>query len=97
MIFSRTHGGVKMLCICFADSAMIMHVVPKSAEVCSCGLRNILRVVIHIVCSSARVTDVPYIIIYRLRTFNSSKRGSLRLAPIMYVWSRPSIDHAHSS
>ena len=29
-------------CICFADSAMIMHVVPESAEVSSCGLRNIL-------------------------------------------------------
>ena len=77
------YNGVKMLCICFADSAMIMHVVPKSAEVCSCGLRNISRVV-HIVCTGARVTDVPYIIKYRLRTFNSSKRGSLRLTPIIY-------------
>ena len=78
-----------MLCICFADSAMIMHVVPKSADVCSCGLRNILRVVVHIVCSGARVTDVPYIIIiYRLRTFNSSKRGSLRLAPFIVNFSK---------
>ena len=30
--------------ICFADSAMIMHVVPESAEVSSCGLRNISQV-----------------------------------------------------
>ena len=34
-------------CICFADSAMIMHVVPESAEVSSCGLRNISRVAVH--------------------------------------------------
>ena len=30
--------------IYFADSAMIVHVVPESAEVSSCGLRNISRV-----------------------------------------------------
>ena len=28
-------------CICFADSAMIMHMVPERAEVSSCGLWNI--------------------------------------------------------
>ena len=33
--------------ISFADSAMIMHAVPESAEVSSCGLRNILRVAIQ--------------------------------------------------
>ena len=37
-------------CICFADSAMIMHVVPEleSAEVSSCGLRNISRVAVQL-------------------------------------------------
>ena len=34
-------------CICCADSAMIMHVVLESAEVSSCGLRNISRVAVH--------------------------------------------------
>ena len=62
-----------------------MHVVPESAEVSSCGLRNISRLVVHIVCSGARVKKIADVrTIYRLRTFNSSKRGSLRLAPIIY-------------
>ena len=79
-----------------------MHVVPESAEVSSCGLWNISRVVVHIVCSGARVkkiadVHVRTIHVCRLGTFNSSKRGSLRLAPIMHVWSRPSIDHTHSA
>ena len=40
-------GGVAFLCsdecICFADSAIITHVVPESAEVSSCGFWNISR------------------------------------------------------
>ena len=46
--------------ICFADSAMIMHVVPESTEVSSCGLGNISRTTYNVY-SGARVTDVPYI------------------------------------
>ena len=85
LAFLETGSDTKA--IYFADSAMILHVVPESAEVSSCGLRNISRVVVHIVCSGARVKKIAdvrtiIIIIYRLRTFNSSKRGSLRLAPI---------------
>ena len=39
LAFLETGSDAKA--ICFADSAMIMHVVPESAEVSSCGLRNI--------------------------------------------------------
>ena len=73
--------------ICFADSAMIMHVVPENAEVSSCGLRNISRVAVQ--CIWRRAGDgrtIIYIYIYRLRTFNSSMWGSLRLAPIMIYY-----------
>ena len=40
---------------------MMMHVVPESAEVSSCGFRNIaIASCCTIVYSGARVTDVPY-------------------------------------
>ena len=48
--------------ICFADSAMIMHVVPESAEVSSCGHRNISRVAVQ--CIWRRAGDGRTIIIY---------------------------------
>ena len=75
---------------------MIVHVVPESAEVSSCGLRNISRTAYNVY-GGARVTDVPpyIIIIYRLRTFNSSMWGSLRLAPTSdmqgLVWGEPEL------
>ena len=47
------------------------------------GRVGIYRVLLYNLYSGARVTDVPYIIIYGLRTFNSSMWGSLRLAPII--------------
>ena len=81
-------------CMCFADSSMIMHMVQESAEVSSRGLRNISHTAYNVY-SGARVTDVPYIIlytyIYRLRTFNSSMWGSLRLAPII-LYNSPGYD-----
>ena len=49
--------------IYFADSAMIVHVVPESAEVSSCGLRNISRVAVQ--CIWRRAGDGrTYIYIY---------------------------------
>ena len=45
-------------CICFADSAMIVHVVLESAEVSSCCLRNISRTAYNVY-GGAQVTDVP--------------------------------------
>ena len=44
-------------CICFADSAMIMHVL-ESAEVSLCGLRNISRTACNVY-SGAQETYVP--------------------------------------
>ena len=49
--------GSDMSVVCFADSSMIMHEVPESAEVSSCGLQNISRGAVQ--CVSARVTDAP--------------------------------------
>ena len=53
--------------MCFADSSMIMHVVERRSFFMR--IYRALRTM-----SGARVTDVPYTIIYtyRLRTFNSS-------------------------
>ena len=45
--------------ICFADSAMIMHVVPESAEVFSCGLRNISRVAVQCIIYSGALRLAP--------------------------------------
>ena len=85
LLFLETGSDTKA--IYFADSAMIVHVVPESAEVSSCGLRNISRVAVQ--CIWRRAGDgrtiIIYIYIYRLRTFNSSMWGSLRLAPTSLV------------
>ena len=52
--------------IYFADSAMIVHVVPESAEVSSCGPSEyIYRELLYNVYGGVRVTDVPCIIIIR--------------------------------
>ena len=51
--------------ICFADSAMIMHVVPENAEVSSCGLRNISRVAVQ--CIWRRAGDGRTIILFRAK------------------------------
>ena len=45
LVFLETGSDTKA--IYFADSAMIVHVVPESAEVSSCGLRNISRVAVQ--------------------------------------------------
>ena len=58
-----------------------MHVVPESAEVSSCGLRNISRTVYNIY-SGAQVTVVPYKQFAHTCTVYV---GSLRLPPIIYV------------
>ena len=73
-------------CMCFADSAMIMHVVYRRTQ----KFLHAASGIYHALCTmyiAARAGDGRTIHnnihIYRLRTFNSSMWGSLRLAPIM--------------
>ena len=57
LAFLETGSQSDTEAIYFADSAMIVHVVPESAEVSSCGLRNISRVAVQCIWRRAGEKD----------------------------------------